>query len=216
MEELHSGSAARGGEGPHRASEIRRASADDVPALVALLARAFDEDPVLDGAIRRDARRAAAFRRFFALALQRLTLPSCEVYTTADRRGAALWAPPGRWRQGPLAQVRQLPDWAQIAGLSRLPVVCGPLTGLLRQHPHAPHYYLFFLGVDPPCRGQGLGTALLRPVLERCDRAALPAYLENTNARNLPLYERHGFRVTREVLLAEGGPMVWPMWRVPG
>ena len=38
---------------------------------------------------------------------------------------------------------------------------------------------------------------------------------ENTNARNLNLYERHGFRVTWEVRLAGGGPAVWTMWRDP-
>ena len=31
-------------------------------------------------------------------------------------------------------------------------------------------------------------------VARRCDAETKPAYLENSNAKNTPLYERHGFR----------------------
>ena len=201
--------------GREGAVDVRRATARDVPALTGVLTRAFDDDPVLNWVLRHDARRGEAFRRFFELSLRRLTLPHGEVYTTADLTGAALWTPPGKWKQGLLAQVLQLPDWVRVAGPTRVPKVLGALAGLLRRHPHAPHFYLFELGVDPPCQGRGLGSALLRPALDRCDRDRIPAYLENTNERNVPVYERHGFRVTAEVALAGGGPRLWLMWRDP-
>ena len=58
------------------------------------------------------------------------------------------------------------------------------------------------------------GGSLMTPVLERCDRAGLGAYLESSKPENLPYYERFGFRVTGQFDMPKGPPM-WPMWRDP-
>lgn len=81
-------------------------------------------------------------------------------------------------------------------------------------HPTEPHWYLGGIGVVPELQGRGHGSALLRRGLERCDRDGLPAYLEASNARNRPLYERHGFEVIGEIQAADS-PSVWPMLRPP-
>ena len=49
------------------------------------------------------------------------------------------------------------------------------------QHPREPHHYLFFLGTRPEWQSRGIGSALMRPVLERCSnvaarKVALPAH----------------------------------------
>ena len=81
-------------------------------------------------------------------------------------------------------------------------------------HPKAePHWYLAFLGIEPSEQGKGLGSALLRPVLERCDSEGTPAYLETSNERNLPFYQRHGFEVVQQCGIPDG-PHFWGMWRV--
>ena len=74
------------------------------------------------------------------------------------------------------------------------------LFATLDEHlPHEPHDYLPIVGTRPEQQGRGIGTALLGPVLERCDREQRPAYLEATSARNRTLYARLGFRVTGEI-----------------
>ena len=50
-------------------------------------------------------------------------------------------------------------------------------------------------------------------VITLCDQAGYPAYLESSNIRNNPLYERFGFEVTAEVTLPEDGPTMWLMER---
>jgi ribosomal protein S18 acetylase RimI-like enzyme len=68
------------------------------------------------------------------------------------------------------------------------------------------------IGVDPTCQGMGYGSALLAYALEVCDRDHLPAYLESSNPRNIPLYERFGFEVQGEIQVATSPPIA-PMLR---
>ena len=60
------------------------------------------------------------------------------------------------------------------------------------------------------------GAAGSEPPMPRCDAEGLPAYLESSKERNVPYYERFGFRVTRELAMpGRGCPPVWLMWRDP-
>ncbi len=86
----------------------------------------------------------------------------------------------------------------------------------MRGHrPTYPHFYLQGLGADPPRQGEGLGCAVLAPVLARCDRERLLAYLETTKERNVGFYERRGFSVVGEARLPLDGPPMWFMLREP-
>ena len=81
-------------------------------------------------------------------------------------------------------------------------------------HPKERHWYLQMLGTEPTQQGHGLGSAVIAPVLERCDRDGERIYLESSKKRNIPFYERHGFEVTAEIQVPRG-PVVWAMWRDP-
>ena len=76
------------------------------------------------------------------------------------------------------------------------------------------HYYLAVLGTRTRPPGQGLGSALLAPVLDRCDGEGIGAYLESSKEANIPFYRRHGFEVVEEVPFA-GGPKLWPCGATP-
>jgi GNAT superfamily N-acetyltransferase len=89
------------------------------------------------------------------------------------------------------------------------------LAEMERHHPTEPHWYLEVLGTDPSMQGRGVGAAVLAPVLERCDRDGLPAYLESSKAENVPWYERHGFAVVAELRARAGAPPSWTMRRDP-
>ena len=191
---------------------VRNAEPRERAALAAMLARSFHDDPVMSWFFPDERRRTDHCRRFFAMRLRQL-LPQGETYTVDGGAGAAIWALPERWRLGTWEDIRM--------GLALLPAL-GRRVGLAvrgvelieRAHPREPHYYLAVLGTDPTAQGQGIGSALLQPVLGACDRDEIPAYLESSKERNIDFYARHGFRVTGEVHLPEGPP-VWSMWREP-
>jgi GNAT superfamily N-acetyltransferase len=135
-------------------------------------------------------------------------------FTTGSVVGAAIWVPPDEWHLGFPAQLRLLPGMVRAVGPRDFPRLMRVLNTFDSVHPHESHYYLAVVGVEPSWQGKGLGTALMRPMLERCDREGMPAYLEATSERNRACYERNGFAVTREIPIP-GGPTAWAMWREP-
>jgi ribosomal protein S18 acetylase RimI-like enzyme len=193
--------------------EVRPARGDEVPQLAAMLARAFHDDPVMAWFLRSERRRPKYAERFFAWQLHRL-LGQEQVHAAADGSSAALWALPGQWRESTW-QALQLFVALIPALAGHLPSAARGVDRVEKRHPPEPHLYLAVLGTDPPAQGRGIGSALLRPGLELCDREGLPAYLESSKESNVAFYGRFGFRVTEEVRMPGDGPMVWLMWRDP-
>ncbi len=193
---------------------VRRAGAADLPALARMLTRAFDDDPVARYGCPRDDLRPWMLERFH-LARNRQMLRAGEIWMTPDGESAAVWAAPDQWR--PTVRDDLAFSRAQLHPrlIRRAPLVGWGLYGVERRHPpRPPHWYLATLGTDPDAQGRGLGTAVLAPVLEECDRDGVAAYLESSKERNIDYYVRFGFRVTEEVKLPRG-PRVWLMWRDP-
>lgn len=194
--------------------ELYEASDADRPALERTLAAAFMDDPVAEWATPREALRQRTLRRFFGTQLGH-KLPAGFVYTDEARTGAAIWAPPKTWRTTPVQDLQLMRAFAHPRHWPRAPIVAYGLLGLERAHPpEPPHFYLATLGVAPTAQGQGLGSHLMRPVLDCCDTDGIPAYLESSKESNIAFYARHGFRVTGEISLP-CGPTMWAMWREP-
>jgi ribosomal protein S18 acetylase RimI-like enzyme len=109
--------------------------------------------------------------------------------------------------------LRILPKVLQLTGLMRLPRGAAMAAAMEHAHPKEPYFYLAFLGVAPRMQGSGLGSSLLRQTLQRADAAGVSAYLENSNPRNLRLYENAGFSVLHEIRARGDAPPVFAMRR---
>jgi GNAT superfamily N-acetyltransferase len=196
-------------------SDIRKLAADDVSRIVTALAHAFEDDPVMSWIFPDDSKRLSYLEKAFGLFLRKIWLPQEECYATERLFGAALWLPPGKWHLGVGEQLRLFPSMISVTGRN-LPRLISVLNLMEKKHPKDPaHYYLAVLGVEPAFQGRGFGGALMQPVLARCDREGISAYLESSKRRNVVLYERHGFRVVEELRLPKDGPPIWRMWRDP-
>lgn len=191
----------------------RVAERRDVPQVIEVLVKAFADDPLLAPLFPAgEAEREQRLRAFFRLDVPRSQRLGA-AWTTSDGAGAAVWFPPGSWKPSAWEGLRTTPTAVRAFG-RRLGLASKVLAALQEHHPQQPHWYLCYLGAAPGRQSQGLGTALLRPVLERCDREGLSAYLEATSRRNQELYRRHGF-ADRAPFTLPGGSTAYPMWREP-
>jgi len=191
---------------------VRGATGADLPDLVDTLTAAFLADPLMCWWMPDPQRRPQILRALFEVVVD-VNHPYGGLYTTDPASAAgAVWVPPGCQPAG--GQADELVGWYLDAAAETAERALVVLESMERHHPVEPHAYLFLLGARPEWQGRGLGSALLRQVLDRCDRDATPAYLEATSPDNRRLYLRHGFEVTGEIRLPDG-PSLWPMWREP-
>jgi ribosomal protein S18 acetylase RimI-like enzyme len=177
--------------------------------VVATLAMAFSSDPAARWAYP-GAHDYLAHFGSFVRAFGGKAFTHNSAHMLEDGAGAALWLPPG-----------VQPDEEQLAALLEQTTpdsirddVFAVFEQMGSYHPAEPHWYLPMIGVDGPHQGRGYGSALLDYALAECDREGIAAYLESSNPRNVPLYERHGFQLTGTIQ-AGSSPQIFPMLRKP-
>jgi len=188
---------------------IHPVAADRAEDLRATLALAFSADPCT----RYIWRQPAAFLNGYPRMLKAIggaALENSACFATADFAAAALWLRPGATSDGEAIGA----VIADTVG-PELATVGAQVGELMDKfHPAEPHWYLSMIGVDPARQGRGLGSALLKHNLAIVDAEGGLAYLESSNPKNVPLYERFGFEVLGEIKPADF-PGLTPMLRRP-
>lgn len=181
----------------------------EAPRALAAIVTAFAADPVSRWVFSEP----ADYLRLFPLVVGHMgggAFAQGTAIASADLRAVALWLPPGA--SGDLEAVGET-----LATSGHTPPEDAPafFEAMAHHHPEAPHWYLPFIGVDPGLQGRGLGGELMTAALARVDESGLPAYLESSNPKNVPFYERFGFRAAGAIQVGNS-PLMTPMWRPPG
>lgn len=189
--------------------EIRSATSDEIPRAVAAIVAAFISDP--------PARFAWPSPHDYLSAMPVATgefAGSCfqhgTAYVSADFCGAALWLPPGVEPNGE-ALAKVFRDTVKPEHMDDL---LATFEKMEQSHPREAHWYLPQIGVDPNAQGKGIGAALMRHALARCDEERSLAYLEASKPENIPFDQRYGFEVIGQIQVGSG-PLVTPMLRKP-
>lgn len=195
---------------------VEAATQNDLPAVAAVLSRAFRDNPGLGGILRGD----DAERR------ERVLLGCMLGFARGVRRhgrievirrdgalvGASLVLPPGRFPM-PLPGQLSVASGVVRSRLGRAHRFIRADREMHKSHPRGPHHYLWFLGVDPEHQGRGLGSELLRALTARADAERQPCYLETDVQRNVGLYQGHGFQLLGERIVPGMDARMWFMQR---
>lgn len=190
---------------------MRAASTQDWRQIGAITAEAFAEDPVNLWIFGNTAPMAAVFGKL----ARSVYLPRGVCHLSADD-GATMWCHSSANRELSFFGLLGL-----VAAISSKGTKGAAMRGrtaaetMAREHPKAPHLYLFTIGTRKAARGKGLGKTLISPVLEAADRKGLPCYLENSNPANTGFYRSRGFEQIKMFEPGPGGPPLEAMWREP-
>jgi len=181
--------------------EIRPIGESDLDAAAGLIAAAFLDEPGTLGVIKRSPRkRRRILERFFTTQLMlnlRQGVSTCS-FLNGELVGVMVLSGPDN---------NSIPTGEVIRFLLRMMLHVSPAilwrgftSSLLdeKHRPDRPHYYLETLAVDPQLQRRGIGAALLSYLTDKADREGILVYLSTTDPRNVPLYERHGFRTVSE------------------
>ncbi len=186
-----------------------------------VLARAFFNDPLcVYTQPDLEARRSQFTWLFTRLVREGARQGGVYTNTRIDRPdGVAVWMPPQAGE--PTAEGAVGSEMEQM-GQRFGPQASRRFTDAYRHFEHihhqwmaGPHWYLALLGVSPRCQGQGIGRALLTPILQRADQEGLPCYLETFVSTNVPFYEHRGFQVVDAGVEPQSQLAFWAMKRDP-
>lgn len=195
---------------------VTELSAADSARAAAVLARGFQNDPMLSHVMPDAEDRHRQLPRFLG-AVQRYCVRYGRVDTTTDLAGVACWLGPGATdityprmlRTHLLLAVIRLGSSAR----GRLSRVMTASEILHHRAVPADHWYLWLLATEPARVGQGVGGALITPVLARADAHGHPVYLETHLEANVGFYGRHGFEVVEDEVVE--GLRIWGLRRMP-
>jgi ribosomal protein S18 acetylase RimI-like enzyme len=143
-----------------------------------------------------------------------------EVLTTPEISGVIFILPPGHTKISQVEYIRQ--------GFLPAPFVLG-IKDFVRsqllesfvadEHERLmkgrTHYYLWGLTVDPFHKREGIGSALLSPLVEKADSQGLPIYLETHDPKNVNYYQRMNFKLLKTVNLPRTEVPLFCMVREP-
>ncbi|HEX7555612.1 MAG TPA: GNAT family N-acetyltransferase [Leptolinea sp.] len=168
-----------------------------------------------------DPRRRARYLPWYLENVLNCALRYGEVFTNPEISGVIFTLPPGHTK---------ISDWEYIQnGFLLTPFLlgfhnyqqsmdCEYFVGdtqikLLKDRPR---YYLWGLAIDPNHKRQGIGTALLQPVLAKADAEKMPVYLETHDEKNVLYYQKHGFDLILTTRIPKHELPIWCMLREPG
>ena len=181
---------------------IRAARPEDLDRAADALAAAFEDYPWTRYVIPADAylERLRELQRLYLGYAQQHGL----VAVTPDQDGAIALLPP----EPPAPEPAMIDRLHDLHGdrIERLSTIASPERA----------WRLETLGVQPDSQGRGLASALIESALNEVTlRGATRIALETSDARNVRLYERHGF-LTTDRSESSDRPPVWQMIAIIG
>ncbi|MFF2549563.1 GNAT family N-acetyltransferase [Nocardia sp. NPDC058058] len=195
---------------------IRPATKRDIPAMTAVLDRAFSvDDPFGEYMFPDPAKRARSQPRLTRAMIRHQYLPAGGAHVaTVDGRivGAMLWQP-SNYRFGALRYLASIPEFVWAMG-SDGPRVLSMDSTIAKIAPGLPHYFGVTLGVDPWFQNTGVGKALSLFCLTEVEQAAVPL-LGLCKDDNIGFYSAFGGLRLGRIRLGRSGPEVNIMMWLP-
>ena len=194
-------------------------SKPEIESATRVLARAFQDYPLLENFIPNPAKRKKLLPHIYKIMVRQGNLYG-RIYTTSpDLEGVAIWLSSDR-ADLTLMQMLRLgisPAFVFRTGrvLAKLLSYSSFASRIRRQHAPRLHGYLYTVGVDPPRRGKGRGGALIKSILRQMDRDRLPCYLETHDPAILPIYRHYGFHTVHADRVPGTEVNHWAMLRNP-
>jgi ribosomal protein S18 acetylase RimI-like enzyme len=184
-----------------------------------VLVHAFYSDPIFDYFDVNNQPSRLNSLQWFSGAILSYSQPYSHIYTTSEpMRGIIAWHPPG---QPPLDRrifLRDLPSSSsqiELAKFWEFLSLLFKLEDYRKREMPCLHWYLCILGVIPRYQRQGIGSALLKPVLQQADAEGLPCYVEVATQRAIGFYQHHGFELLGMIKFSKDAPCLWAMKRQP-
>lgn len=124
-----------------------------------------------------------------------------EVYLMEDRKACALVLYPDKKKTTFKSILLDVKLIFLSVGIRNIKKTLNREAQIKKIQPKELMYYLWFIGVLPEYQNTGIGTRLLTEIIQHSSIKNRPIYLETSTLKNLPWYQKLGFRIYHELNL---------------
>jgi ribosomal protein S18 acetylase RimI-like enzyme len=166
-----------------------KASRNHKTQVIQILAKSFEDNQSVNYIVKQDSKKTERIRAFMF----------GEVYLSDDQKGCALVLYPNQKRFSIKSTLLDVQLLLNAIGLTRAGKAMSRESAIKSNYPKEPIYYLWFLGVNTSDQNNGIGSKLLKEIIEDSQRQHKSIYLETSTIKNLPWYEKFGFSIYNEL-----------------
>lgn len=177
---------------------MRRAEQTDKRQVVDILSRSFDTNKSVNYVVKQGVSRKERIQTLMEYSFN-VCLSNGEVWMSDDGNACALLLFPDRKKTTVKSIAWDIDLALNAIGVARVSSVLKRESLIKQNHPPGPFTYLWFIGVDPKNQKQGVGSRLLKEVIDMNDKKNRPIYLETSVASNLSWYEKFGFETYKKI-----------------
>lgn len=171
------------------------------PSILNILSGSFYENKSIRYVVRQDSKRLERTRRLMDYSYK-VCSSFGESWISDDNNGCALVLLPSTKKTTLQSILWDVQLATSVIGLRNVLNVTNREGVIKKHHPTSPFAYLWYIGVDPQHQNKGIGSQLLKELIEEYDRRNLPLYLETSTSRNIPWYKKYGFETYQKIDLS--------------
>ena len=172
----------------------------DKKLIVNILSNSFDSNQSVNYIVKQDKKRVKRIRSLMDYSFEVCAMFG-KVLLSDDRKACALVLYPDRKRTTLKSIWLDLKLIFNCIGLSNVFKAMDRESKIKKIQPKERMCYLWFIGVNPIYQGSGIGSKLLREIIEESEMEDRTIYLETSTMKNLPWYKKFGFEVYNKLEL---------------
>ena len=177
-----------------------KATYQDKYKVVDILAASFDDNQSVNYIVKQDKKRTQRIRKLMAYSFDICYLYG-EVFLADDKSACALILLPDKKKSNVKSILLDIKLIVSCIGISNIKKAMKRERKIKKSYPKELMYYLWFIGVEPDKQNMGIGSALIKKVIEEAHSKQRPVYLETSTLKNIPWYEKFGFKIYNELNL---------------
>jgi hypothetical protein len=171
---------------------------NDKDSIVKILVEAFDNNKSVNYIVKQDSKRKKRIQHLMEYSFE-VCFKSGKVYLSDEKQGCALLVFPEKKRTTIRTIYQDTKLILLCTGISGIRKVIRRENKIKTLQPKGCVCYLWFIGVSQNFQDGGIGSGLLREIIEECASDDRIICLETSTERNIPWYQKFGFTIYNEL-----------------
>ncbi|MES2446625.1 MAG: GNAT family N-acetyltransferase [Bacteroidota bacterium] len=180
---------------------MKKAEYNEKNLIVDILTKSFESNQSVNYIVKQDEKKLKRIE-----ALMNYSFEVCylfgDVFLSDDNKACALVLYPDKKKTTIKSIMLDVNLILSCVGIENIKKTLDREAIIKKIQPKVPMYYLWFIGVDPEYQNTGIGSELLKEIIEDSRRKEQPIYLETSTLKNLPWYKKFGFDIYHEADLS--------------